>query len=180
MVLKPDFLIKFWWILNLSRVNFDSFIFLFLTEPGKISLAQSSVICWIKNAFNIPFSLCYQAAVHFLKLFWTLGQFLNYSYVPGNVCSTCWCISEGNEVSVFVVFRFLWMTRTDILYQFSSVSQSFCVRLFVTPWIAARQASLSITNSQSSLKLMSIVICFNRVTARCYVPCISLLIQSSK
>ena len=30
------------------------------------------------------------------------------------------------------------------------------VRLFATPWIAARQASLSVTNSQSSLKLMSI------------------------
>ena len=38
--------------------------------------------------------------------------------------------------------------------QFSSVSQR--VRLFVTPWTAARQASLSITNSQSLLKLMSI------------------------
>ena len=31
-----------------------------------------------------------------------------------------------------------------------------CVRLFVTPWTAARQASLSITKSQSLLKLMSI------------------------
>ena len=31
-----------------------------------------------------------------------------------------------------------------------------CVRLFATPWIAARQASLSITNSQSSPSLMSI------------------------
>ena len=30
------------------------------------------------------------------------------------------------------------------------------VRLFVTPWIAARQASLAITNSQSLLKLTSI------------------------
>ena len=30
------------------------------------------------------------------------------------------------------------------------------VRLFVTPWIAARQASLSITNSQNSLRLTSI------------------------
>ena len=40
--------------------------------------------------------------------------------------------------------------------KFSSV-QSLCrVRLFATPWTAARQASLSITNSQSSLKLMSI------------------------
>ena len=31
-----------------------------------------------------------------------------------------------------------------------------CVRLFATPWIAARQATLSITNSWSSLRLTSI------------------------
>ena len=41
-----------------------------------------------------------------------------------------------------------------------SASQSFqslcCVQLFVTPWTAARQASLSITNSWSSLKLTSV------------------------
>ena len=37
--------------------------------------------------------------------------------------------------------------------QFSSFS---CVRLFATPWTTARQASLSITNSQSLLKLLSI------------------------
>ena len=40
--------------------------------------------------------------------------------------------------------------------QFSSVQSLSRVRLFVTPWIAARQASLSITNSQSSLRLASI------------------------
>ena len=40
--------------------------------------------------------------------------------------------------------------------QFSSVQSLSRVPLFATPWIAARQASLSITNSQSSLKLMSI------------------------
>ena len=38
----------------------------------------------------------------------------------------------------------------------SSVQSLSCVRLFATPWIAARQASLFITNSRSSLKLMSI------------------------
>ena len=38
----------------------------------------------------------------------------------------------------------------------SSVWALSCVRLFVTPWTAARQASLSITNSWSLLKLMSI------------------------
>ena len=39
---------------------------------------------------------------------------------------------------------------------FSSVKSLSHVQLFATPWIAARQASLSITNSQSLLKLMSI------------------------
>ena len=41
-------------------------------------------------------------------------------------------------------------------YVFSSVQSLSRVRLFVTPWIAACQASLSITNSRSLLKLMSI------------------------
>jgi len=40
--------------------------------------------------------------------------------------------------------------------QFSSVQSLSRVRLFATPWIAAHQASLSITNSWSSLKLTSI------------------------
>ena len=39
---------------------------------------------------------------------------------------------------------------------FSSVQLLSRVRLFVTPWITARQASLSIANSRSSLRLMSI------------------------
>ena len=40
--------------------------------------------------------------------------------------------------------------------QFSSVQSLSHVQLFATPWIAIRQASLSTTNSWSSLKLMSI------------------------
>ena len=40
--------------------------------------------------------------------------------------------------------------------QFSSVQSLSRVWLFVTPWVTAHQASLSITNSLSSLKLMSI------------------------
>ena len=40
--------------------------------------------------------------------------------------------------------------------QFSSVQLLSCVWLLATPWIAARQASLSITSSRSLLKLMSI------------------------
>ena len=40
--------------------------------------------------------------------------------------------------------------------QFSSVQSLSCVQFFATPWVAAHQASLSITNYRSSLKLMSI------------------------
>ena len=43
-----------------------------------------------------------------------------------------------------------------LLLSFSSVQSLSRVRLFATPWITARQASLSITNSQSSLRLTSI------------------------
>ena len=43
-----------------------------------------------------------------------------------------------------------------IFLHFSSVQSLSRVWLFATPWTVARQASLSITNSRSSLKLMSI------------------------
>ena len=41
------------------------------------------------------------------------------------------------------------------IYRFSSVQSLSCVQLFATPWTIAHQASLSITNSRSSLKLTS-------------------------
>ena len=47
-------------------------------------------------------------------------------------------------------------TMPKLLTVFSSVQSLSRVRLFATPWIAARQASLSITNSRSSLRLTSI------------------------
>ena len=43
-----------------------------------------------------------------------------------------------------------------VVFQFSSVQSLSCIRVFVTPWTAARQASLSITNSQNPPKLMAI------------------------
>ena len=42
------------------------------------------------------------------------------------------------------------------LIQFGSVQSLSCVRLFATPWTTAYQASLSVTISQSSLRLTSI------------------------
>ena len=49
-----------------------------------------------------------------------------------------------------------WTQISCIVCWFSSVQSLSPVRLFATPGISAHQASLSITNSQSSLKLMSI------------------------
>ena len=56
------------------------------------------------------------------------------------------------EVQFFYFFLLLLICSV----QFSSVQLLSHVRLFVTPWITACQASLSITISQSSLRLTSI------------------------
>ena len=55
------------------------------------------------------------------------------------------CVEEEREVRVEEKF-----------YLFNSVQSLSHVQLFTTPWTAARQNSLSITNSQSLLKLMSV------------------------
>ena len=55
-----------------------------------------------------------------------------------------------------VVILTLLFTTCVVRIKYNSVQSLSCVWLFVTPWTAARQASLSITNSWSLLKLMSI------------------------
>ena len=59
---------------------------------------------------------------------------------------SCSCFGQLYEIS-FQIF---------VGSQFSSVQSLSRVQLLETPWTAARQASLSITNSQSLPKLMSI------------------------
>ena len=54
----------------------------------------------------------------------------------------------------FVCYGLPYAVR-DLKGRFSSVQSLSRVQLFATPWITARQASLSITNSRSLLKLMS-------------------------
>ena len=75
-----------------------------------------------------------------------------------------------------IISRFIYVAANDIIFilflvrtlrpivlatfkytiQFSSVQSLSCVQLSATPWTAARQDSLSITNSGSLLTLMSI------------------------
>ena len=65
---------------------------------------------------------------------------------------------KGNINGVIIIvkmFNINWGILAPFS-QFSSVQSLSHVRLSATPWIVARQASLSITNSRSLPKLMSI------------------------
>ena len=56
-----------------------------------------------------------------------------------------------------IILRSIWFTSCrHPLVQFSSIQSLSCAWLFVIPWTAARQASLSFTNSQSLHRLMFI------------------------
>ena len=77
--------------------------------------------------------------------------------------SACWAFvfSSVNSSHLRPPESVLWKWYSFIFFsfanlQFSSVQSLSCVQLFATPWITARQASLSITNSWSSPRLTSI------------------------
>ena len=88
-----------------------------------------------------------------------------------------WFLSAQNSHSLLFIYVFIYMLSyqrghiyklstviyfsiiqfINVIYRNAAVQFSRChVRFFATPWIAARQASLSTTNSQSLFKLMSI------------------------
>ena len=67
--------------------------------------------------------------------------------IPFNTLFSCFNYQSGIS---FLFFFFCYQEFYYIIHyivQFSSVQSLSNVRLFVTPWISARQASLSITNS---------------------------------
>ena len=80
-----------------------------------------------------------------------------------------WVTIQQNIIQIFEAQRYTfcrlpdgyyvfesWRTTLNTWVQFSSVQLLSRVRLFATPWTAAHQASLSITNPWSLRKLMSI------------------------
>ena len=82
-------------------------------------------------------------------LMWALGHFMD------NVKSSD-CYQSASYFHPPLDFLFQQNSHQLSSVQFSSVQSLSRVQLFATPWIAARQASLSITSSRSSLRLMSI------------------------
>ena len=84
---------------------------------------------------------------------------MDYDFFPSGFCSSLLshlCPRQTpfriNLITLWIIYCLL----SILVYQFSSVQSLSRVWLFATPWIAARQASLSITNSWSLLKLMPI------------------------
>ena len=80
-------------------------------------------------------------------------------YKPGVFCEWRFLTTDSIYLKVIIQLRiwgffFFWLSFGEL---FSSVQSLSCVWLFATSWSSARQAYLSITNSQSLLKLMSIV-----------------------
>ena len=86
------------------------------------------------------------------------------------------------------LFKFCWLFAIWMWFQletlvqgvgklqFSSVQLLSCVQLFATPWTPAHQASLSITNSQSLLRLISIELV---MPSNHLILCCSLLLPPS-
>ena len=112
-------------------------------------------VCWV-------LTYVYTLWFPFPFLLWSI---MSYAYLLPYLAK-CLFKSLGNFKLVLFVFFLLGfegslyilnINPSSVIYlQFSSVQLLSRVRLFATPWIAARQASLSITNSRSSLRLVSI------------------------
>ena len=83
-----------------------------------------------------------------------LGLFLMGGAMLSKSLIFCWWVEPCSLPAMFppCCVPFLLYTKRSI--QFSSVQLPSCVRLFSTSWIAVRQASLSTTNSRSSLRLI--------------------------
>ena len=108
------------------------------SKPGKLST------CSAQASHYSGFSCCRARA---------LGAWASLAEALGLSCFTaCWIFPQGLNLCPLY-----WQVDSQALdHQFSSVQSLSRVRLFATPQIAACQASLSITNSQSSLRLIHV------------------------
>ena len=110
-------------------------------------------------------SLCGLSKVINLSRHYTSWLYYLEKICKDNVCikkikqfyswRTLWNIKE-RRVLPTSMWKRTWVDTLQYRWvEFSSLQSLSRVRLFVTPWIAARQASLSITNSRSLPKLIS-------------------------
>ena len=116
----------------------------------------------------------------FISRLWILFHWYIF-FVPAPYCFHDYCFITYSETKIFKLYAvnshfeyaalrilanvYTHVTTIMIKYRtaFSSIQSFSCVWLIVTPWTVSSQASLSITNFQTLLKLISIesVIPFN-------------------
>ena len=111
------------------------------------------------------------SASGYVPLVTVLGHCSRQDFSNGRTlpCSLCWVgktlsdvhcglrLSHSRSFRPLLIFAGVSISPPHLtLSQFSSVQSLSRVQLFVTPWMAACQASLSIANSRSLPKLMSI------------------------
>ena len=113
-----------------------------IEQEQLIFVWESTAPLYLNDNFSRHCNLVWQ--------FLVFQHFENVILLSFSLQSFHWEICWYSNGSFFVNYHFFFFL------QFSSVQSLSCVQLFVTPWIAARQASLSITVSWSSLRLTSI------------------------
>ena len=108
------------------------------------------------GVFIVPIGVSwYLTVVLICNFLMTYDIVLSDTYLP-SICLLQWGISS-DFLPIFKLGSLLGSETTEApSVQFNSVQSLSRVRLFATPWIAAHQASLSITNLRSSLRLTSI------------------------
>ena len=143
-------------ILNKETHRYNSWKFILQeTNPQRCRSFES---CWKNHSLHSPsISIykftkiymcqdCFKEKIRFVSIPWSLLHCVQTSDSWGPIWSS----------EIFGhTYRGSLLVYLDILSTYSVQSLS-CVWLFVTAWTAKCQASLSITNSQSLLKLMSI------------------------
>ena len=123
-----------------------SYFLFFPSVCGSIFVLQTS-LC--QFSYCLPFKISYQISQLFS--FTSFGLYLlMFSQILKQE-------RQISDVKLFLSLIYAFNAiNVPLRNAFSSVQSLSRVQLFATPWTAARQASLSITNSRSLLKLMSI------------------------
>ena len=103
-------------------------------------------------SFFCPLSMCLRWFIALLILFSAPTFLLFYFYYEILSCSKFFSLFKSLFILIIPYFKYYWNFKSLV----SSVQSLSRVQLFATPWITALQASLSITNSQSLLKLIPI------------------------
>ena len=121
-----------------AALQVDSWPLIHLGSPLYCYLVQNTSSTWRSQLLNHK--------VIYSTSSWESAFIRHYSWL--------WWDSGKQKKDTCSYRTYMWL-RKNTAYQFSSVQSLNRVQLFVTPWTATHEASLSITNSRSLPKLMS-------------------------